>query len=50
MLKNMSCIGDLVGRKRSIFPVFQWEWNHIAMLTETASSSQETAEPVEKEQ
>lgn len=36
-------------KKKIYFPVFQWELNHIAMLTETASSSWETAEPMEKE-
>lgn len=35
--------------KKDYFPVFQWELNHIDTLTKTASSSWETAEPMEKE-
>lgn len=35
--------------KKNYFPVFQWELNHTDMLSKTASSSWETAEPMEKE-
>lgn len=40
-------VEDLL-KKKNYFPVFQWELNHIDMLIKTASSSWETAEPVEK--
>lgn len=48
MLINMHMLEDLL-EKKIYFPVFQWELNHIDMLTKTASSSWETAEPMEKE-
>lgn len=35
--------------KKNYFPVFQWELNHTDMQLKTASSSLETAEPMEKE-
>lgn len=35
--------------KKNYFPVFQWELIHSDMLIKTASSSWETAEPMEKE-
>lgn len=47
MLINVHIVEDLL--EKIYFPVFQWELNHIAMLTKTASSSWETAEPMEKE-
>lgn len=48
MLINMHMLEDLL-EKKNYFPVFQWESNHIDMLTKTASSSWEAAEPMEKE-
>lgn len=34
--------------KKNYFPVFQWELNHSDLLIKTASSSWETAEPMEE--
>lgn len=40
-------VEDLLEKRK--FPMFQWELNHTDMLLKTASSSWETAEPMENE-